>query len=324
MYCSVRDNPASSPLMSNTYIWGNVANGQNVGVEESDGVTQNINWFASKPANFAQLRYPHPLVTGGGGPSTNPIIAISPASYDFGSLAVGSASNATFTVRNVGGGTLTGTVSVGLPFSILGSSSYSLGSNASQVVTVRYLPTLAGNDRQTLTWTGGGGATATVSGSGWAVLSSLSFDSTAGTISGPFIIGTDQTISQSLESLDPASGGLAVYRFSITNAADYIVSAAVYGPADDGNSFFVNIDAEPTDPAMIWDFPMDSGFANRTVTWRASGGVNPQVWHLGVGTHQLIVRGREAGAKLGHITIFAYRPVSPPPPPSNLRILGSN
>ena len=321
----------------------------NQGVRYDDtGSTSDVNlpaslYRSSKPAFFGSLTWPpidprNPSLASitsipagyrfvhGTNPvgSTDPVIAISPASYDFGSVAVGSATNATFTVRNVGGGTLTGTVSVGLPFSILGSSSYSLGSNASQVVTVRYLPTLAGNDRQTLTWTGGGGATATVSGSGWAVLSSLSFDSTAGTISGPFTIGTDQTISQSVESLDPASGGLAVYRFSITNAADYIVSAAVYGPADDGNSFFVNIDAEPTDPAMIWDFPMDSGFANRTVTWRASGGVSPQVWHLGVGTHQLIVRGREAGAKLGHITIFAYRPVSPPPPPSNLRIVGSN
>jgi len=272
----------------------------------------------SIPAGYRFVNGSNPVA------STNPVIAVSPASYDFGSVAIGSTNVATFTVRNAGGGTLTGSVSVALPFSILGSSSYSLASNASQTVTIRYIPTLVRTDNQTVTWTGGGGASTAVSGSAVAVLSTLSFDSTAGAITAPFTVNADQTISQAVETLDPAAGGKAVYVFSVTNAADYSVSALISAPNGEADSIFVNIDAEPVSPGMIWDLPTYSGLTNRTVTWRATGGVTPQVWPLGIGTHQLIFRGREAGLKLGRITISAYGQATPPAPPTNLRVLSAN
>ena len=59
---------------------------------------------------------------------------------------------------------------------------------------------------------------------------------------------------------------------------------------------------------MIWDIPITSGLTEQTVSWRGNGThkVNqfaPKVFNLSAGTHQLIVRGREANCQLGQITI---------------------
>jgi len=149
----------------------------------------------------------------------------------------------------------------------------------------------------------------------------LSFDSTSGAIVAPFTINLANTISQSVETLDPATAGRAVYEFGVTNAGDYIVSINVDAPSDGANSISVNIDADPTSSAMIWDIPLTSGPQNQTVTWRGSGGVAPQVWSLSAGTHQLIILGREAGVVIGRIAILAN---GRPQPPTAFRIVGTS
>ena len=60
---------------------------------------------------------------------------------------------------------------------------------------------------------------------------------------------------------------------------------------------------------MIWDIPVNNGLTNNVVTRRGSwGGV--QLWSLSAGVHTLILRGREAGVKVGQITIVR-RPHAP-------------
>ena len=145
-------------------------------------------------------------------------------------------------------------------------------------------------------------------------LSGLSFDAASGTITPPFAINSDGTVSQSVQTLDPSLGGEAIYSFNISTAGVYAVSSTVDCADGGSNSFFVNIDAEPSS-TMIWDILPTTGLQSRTVSW----GTNKlaQTWTLSVGPHQLIIRGREADAKLGRITISA-----PLPPPQNLRVAG--
>jgi hypothetical protein len=140
------------------------------------------------------------------------------------------------------------------------------------------------------------------------------FPSSAGVITAPFVVNSDNTISQAIQTVDPTLGGQAVYTFGITNPGNYIVTANVDCPSDASNSFFVNIDSQPT-VNMVWSIPLTSGLEPRTVSWGADP--TPHGWTLTAGTHQLIIRGREAGAKLGQITIAAAVP-----PPQNLRIVG--
>lgn len=321
-YTQVRADPAGSILPINTYLWDNYAQGSGVGVSASEGAVAGVNYFTTKPTGFKQLVYPHPLITGSIG-GTNPAISLNPGSLNFGSIAVQSNATQTFTVQNIGGGTLTGTASVGAPFSIVGNASYSLGSNVSQSITVRYAPTQAGVSSGTVSLSGNQGTTLPVTGSAWAVLPGTSFAANAGTISSPYIVNGDGSISQSSETLDPTQGGEAVYGFSLTSGGSYNVAMSVLGPNESANSLFVNIDAEPTSPDMIWDFPTNSTFTTLPVTWRLTGGVNPQVWTLGAGVHRLIVRGREASVAISRVMI-APSGLAKPAAPANFRIAATN
>jgi hypothetical protein len=97
----------------------------------------------------------------------DPIISIDRSSFAFGTVTIGSISDGTITVQNIGNGTLSGSVSgLSAPYSILSGGTYSLSANQSQVVTIRFSPTVAGAANQTATFPGGGGTTAVITGTG--------------------------------------------------------------------------------------------------------------------------------------------------------------
>ena len=150
-----------------------------------------------------------------------------------------------------------------------------------------------------------------VYGSAPPVASGLSFAATSGALTAPFV-ASGSTIAQPAYT-DLATGGEAVYTFDVLTAGNYVVTALVNAPGTDNNSFYFNVDAQPTDPGMIWDTAVTSGFTSQTVAWRGTTGTDnglgtgdqyaPKVFSLTAGTHQLIVRGREANCQLGTITI---------------------
>jgi hypothetical protein len=145
-------------------------------------------------------------------------------------------------------------------------------------------------------------------------VSGLSFAADSGTYTAPFV-DSNGTLSQSVQT-GVTNGGQAIYTFNVTNAGNYLVSAMVIAPSDGENSLYVNIDAEPTDPLMIWDIPICSVLTNATVSWRGNGNGDPassqyipEVFALSAGTHQLIIVGRDANTTLGTITIAAVPPM---------------
>ena len=103
----------------------------------------------------------------GVGTSTPPRISVTPASQDFGAVAMGSSADRTFTVRNSGGGTLTGSASTSSPFAVHSGNSFSLAAGASLGVVVRLSPTAPGNFTAKVNFTSNGGNTSRgVSGTG--------------------------------------------------------------------------------------------------------------------------------------------------------------
>jgi hypothetical protein len=84
---------------------------------------------------------------GVGDPPAAPACSLSADTLHFGSVAIGSFSDLSFTIANVGQGTLTGSVSELLcsaAFSIVsGESSYALGAGQTHAVVIRYAPTSA-------------------------------------------------------------------------------------------------------------------------------------------------------------------------------------
>jgi hypothetical protein len=87
----------------------------------------------------------------------NPVLEVAPPSLNFGNVMVGQCSDQSFEVRNSGGGTLSGTATTSLPFSIISGGSFSLGANQSAQVTVRFCPTVAGQANGTVSFSSNGG-----------------------------------------------------------------------------------------------------------------------------------------------------------------------
>ena len=251
--------------------------------------------------------------------STNPVIAVSPSTQSAGTISPGMTNSVTFTVQNAGGGTLSGSASVGSPFSVVSGGTYTLGAGQSQSVVILYSPTVAGTNAQNVTFTGSGGMTASVSGSATAPLSGLVFAAGAGVITPPFVLANGN-ISQSIQT-GVANGGTATFTFSITNAGNYVVQALVNAPSDSANSFYVNIDALPIDPFDTWQIPVTTNFQSLLVSWQGTGAYNnpqfvPEIFSLSAGTHQLIIVGREAGAQLQQVSILKI-----PSPPTGLHVV---
>jgi hypothetical protein len=141
----------------------------------------------------------------------------------------------------------------------------------------------------------------------------LTFAADSGTFSGPFT-DSNGTLSQSVTT-GVTDGGEAVYNFNILQAGNYLINAMVIAPGLWQNTFYVNIDAEPTDPLMIWDIPVSPTLTGRIVSWRGNGNgdpasdqFNPKLFALAVGPHQLFIRGQDANTTLGTISIVASPP----------------
>ena len=97
--------------------------------------------------------------------SPTPVLQVAPGGIGYGTLSLGMSATNSFTVQNVGMGTLSGSASVSAPFSVVGGGSYSLGPGQTQLVVVAFSPSVASNYTQSMTFTGGGGTNAVVSGS---------------------------------------------------------------------------------------------------------------------------------------------------------------
>ena len=143
-----------------------------------DITTGNNEWTGSETKYTAVTGYD--LCTGWGTPTgTNLInalsgsavapalLGVSPASYNFGALATGTAAQTSFVVTNTGGGTLTGTVAAAGPFAIVSGGSYSVAGAGSTNVVVSFTPPSPGSFSNSVVFTSNGGvSTNAVTGTG--------------------------------------------------------------------------------------------------------------------------------------------------------------
>jgi hypothetical protein len=121
-----------------------------------------------------------------------------------------------------------------------------------------------------------------------------------------------------LQQTELGEGGKAAFSFTVDQDGDYLVHAVVDAPAEDANSFFVNIDAPPESPLMIWDMEVTNGFEERIVSWRGKGDASndefsPKVFKLKAGAHKLFAVGREP-MQLKSVSIRPVRSLVPPVP----------
>lgn len=142
-----------------------------------------------------------------------------------------------------------------------------------------------------------------------AIPQEITLPATSGVVTGPFLV-TNGYIYQPTET-GVLGGGRAAYNFTVLTAGNYVIRATANAPHEGANSFFLNLDAEPQDPAMIWDIPVTAGFESRVVSWRGNGTPTnsefvPKIFTLTHGSHELILRGREAYTSLRNLSIKPY------------------
>src|SRR4029079_1887841 len=102
-----------------------------------------------------------------------------------------------------------------------------------------------------------------------------SFQASTGVLTAPFYLSGGAVQQNATASGVDATSGSATYTFTIPTAGEYTLDASVNAPNTGQNSFFVNIDAQPQAPLMIWDIPVTSGFQTRTLAWRGNGTGDP-------------------------------------------------
>ena len=207
--------------------------------------------------------------TGGGGASrsvtgigiTPPTLQVTPVDgLSFGTVIVGGATDMAFIVQNTGHGTLTGSASglTGPDLSFVGSTDYSLGAGETATVTVRFAPTAEAAYSQTVTFTGGAGATRAVTGTGQLpVAATPTLSPTGGTFVASVTVTAEcatagATIYFTTDGSDPTTNS-SVYTapLTLTNSTTVRVMAALTGYADSGvatGEFTVHSDRW----AMVW------------------------------------------------------------------------
>jgi hypothetical protein len=154
-----------------------------------------------------------------------------------------------------------------------------------------------------------------------AALSGLTFAAEDGSITSPFVLGTNGAITfvyQPVQTVGINSNGVAVYNFTITNAGNYEIQALVNAPNAGANSMYVNVDGVPQDPGMIWDVLTTSGFEQRLISWRGNGTdtanqLVPWIFPLSNGVHQILFYGREPNTQLAGFSILQAPPTPAPP-----------
>jgi len=145
-----------------------------------------------------------------------------------------------------------------------------------------------------------------------------SFPASAAALTAPLVL-TNDYLYLAAEQQELAGGGKAVFNFTIKDAGNYVIETLVSAPDESSNSFFVNIDAMPTDPDMIWDIDVTTGFEKRVMNWRGNGDANtdqftPKSFKLEAGAHTLVIVGREPDVRLKSVTILPAPPEKPATP----------
>jgi hypothetical protein len=149
-----------------------ISSGSNINLGAGQGQSITIQF---SPTSEGQFSGTVTISTNGGSGSfavsgtgeKGPSVVVSPSGISFPDTPVGQNATNTFTIRNDGGGTLTGNVTAPAPFGIVSGGSFSLGAGQSHTVTVRFSPTSADffSDFATVN-TNAGSAQVTLSGEG--------------------------------------------------------------------------------------------------------------------------------------------------------------
>src|SRR5262245_29449988 len=214
----------------------------------------------------------------GQAPPPGPQCQVSASALSFGTVTIGQSATRTFTIRNVGGGSLNGTVSESCPqFSIVGAASYTLGAGQSGTMTVRFTPLTTGDDSCAIS-TGSTCANVNATGTGQAPPPACQLSATS-------IAFADVVVGQTADrSLTVTNTGGSTLSGALTESCSEfsIVGEASYNLGSLESATFT-LRFGPTAPGDS-SCTLDVGPSCGTVTLRGRG-VPPPECHLSASSH---------------------------------------
>ena len=216
-----------------------------------------------------------------------PVIGVTPASYDFLVVPIGTTAQTTFVVTNVGGMTLHGTAVVAPPFAIVSGSNYTVAAYSAANVVVSFTPPAEyGFAGRVIFSSDGGISTNYVTGAGLAAvmpIASFTANPTSGCV--PLTVTFTDTSTGTITNRfwdfgDGTTGNVATslithaYNLSGTNAVTLIVSGPLGTSTNRKSSYIVVTNLPPLTlaealdtPGWTWTTGGDaSWFTERTVT----------------------------------------------------------
>lgn len=274
--------------------------------------------FVSRPQGAAWDIGAYEYSEGGGAGPTNPYCQLSASSYAFGYVLVGSSSNTTLTLSNLGMATLSGTGAVSAPFSITAPAGgvYNLATNTGTNLTIAYAPTATGVTNLWLTLTDNSpqsGQTVALSGKAYPLVDGYTFTPASNglvesTVSQTWSI-TNGVIWAGQQCTTPANSARVTLGVNVSNSQYFTLTARVNAPNDGANSMFVSWNAEANYTNDVWDVnPFFDGWVDKKVSKRGAGTFDtnefdPMWYQLTAGTNVLTFYGREAEMFLGTVTL---------------------
>jgi hypothetical protein len=192
----------------------------------------------------------------------SPTIEVTPASADFGTVAVGVTTDRSFTVRNTGGGTLSGSAASSPPFTVVSGGTYNLPAGASQAIGVRFTPAAAQAYNGAVTFSGGGGTAASVTGAGTTAPASVLSVSPGSRAFGSVPVGSSADLSFTVQN----TGGGTLAGSASVPAPFTIISGSPYSLTA-GQSVFV----------WVRFAPATAQNSTATVSFSGAGGATASV-----------------------------------------------
>ena len=217
-----------------------------------------------------------------------PQLTVTPASYDFGTLAVGQSSTQDFSVINGGGDILNGSTTVsGGGFALLSGSAFGISGGHTGTVSVMFAPGSAGSFAGEVNFASNGGdSTNALTGAGIAPpVASFTANPTNGPASLMVAISDNSTGSITNHSWTFGDGGSSSApnpTHTYTNAGSYSVSLTVSGPLGSSTLTRSNY-ITATAPVANFTADLTNGAAPLEVTFsdNSTGTITNYAWMFG-------------------------------------------
>lgn len=216
----------------------------------------NAATFGSEPTNWEALE----ALYGSGGMGDPAIISVSPLALDFGTVLEGESVDLMATVMNIGGEVLAGSAVATAPFEVVSGPMYTLDPGASQMVTVRFTPTLPGEVIGEASFSGGGGMSIDLQGEGLAPAPEIAV-MPAELNFGAVMVGEEASLTVNVMNVGGGTlqGSASINPpFSLSGSADYMVLAV--------NATQLTIVFTPTAAGMFTDDLVLTGGGGASVT----------------------------------------------------------